>query len=201
MNYVAFDLETTGTNPDYHRIIEIGAVRFEHFEPVDSFNQLIDPQTAIPPDAQRVNGISQDMVAGQPVIEKALGPFADFCKDLPLVAHNARFDFKFMYNAVKMYESRAPSGRVVDTLGLAKKVVPGLNNYRLASLIEHFRIECGVFHRASEDAEYCGKLFACLVQGLQRADHPTDLDTLIELSGRKDMVFPQFSRMEQLGLF
>jgi len=201
MNYVAFDLETTGIDPDSHRIIEIGAVRFEDFEPVAQFNELVDPEMDIPPDAERVNGISQEMVTGKPVIKDLLAPFADFCGDFPLVAHNARFDFRFMLNAIKQHSSRAPTGRVVDTFSLAKRVLPGIHNYKLETLIRHYGIEAGTFHRAAEDAEYCGKVFAELVQGLKAGGHPTDLDSLIELTDRKEMVFPRHSGMEQLGLF
>ena len=201
MNYVAFDLETTGIDADFHRIIEIGAVRFEHYEPVAQFNELIDPQTAIPPDAERVNGISQEMVAGKPLIKDVLAPFADFCGSDPLVAHNAKFDFKFMLNAIKMHSSRAPKGQVVDTFTLAKRVLPGLHNYKLETLIRHYGIPSGTFHRAAEDAEYCGKVFAEMVQALDAGGHPIDLASIIELTDRKEMIFPQNSGMEQLGLF
>lgn len=201
MKYVAFDLETTGTDPEYHRIIEIGAVRFEQFKPVASFNELVDPKTAIPAGAQRVNGISQDMVEGKPEIKAVLGPLADFCGDDPLVAHNARFDYKFLLTAVKMFEAPAPSGQVVDTFALAKKTVPGLHNYKLETLIRHFGIPSGTFHRAAEDAEYCGFVFAEIVTALQRAGEETSLEHLIQLTELSKMVFPQYSRMEQLGLF
>lgn len=201
MDYVAFDLETTGIDPDFHRIIEIGAVRFKHFEPVAQYNQLVNPEMAIPPDAQQVHGISQEMVADKPVIKQVLGTFADFCDDSPLVAHNARFDFRFMLAAVKMHSSRAPSGRVIDTFSLAKRVLPGVHNYKLETLIRHYGIESGTFHRAAEDAEYCGRVFAELVKALQGGGHPCDLDSLIELTDKKEMVFPQYSGMEQLGLF
>lgn len=201
MNYVAFDLETTGIDADFHRIIEIGAVRFENFEPVAQYNQLVNPEMAIPPDAQRVNGISQEMVADQPVIKEVLGAFADFCSDSPLVAHNAPFDFRFMLAAVNMHSSRAPTGRVIDTFSLAKRVLPGMHNYKLETLIHHYGIPAGTFHRAAEDAEYCGKVFAELLKALQAGGHPSDLDSIIELTDRKEMVFPRHSGLEQLGLF
>jgi DNA polymerase III epsilon subunit family exonuclease len=100
MDFIAFDLETTGTHPQEDEIVEIGAVRFVGLQAQEGFGKLINPGIVIPPDAQAVNGISDEMVAGKPKIEEVLGDFADFCGDLPLVAHNAPFDYKFLSAAI-----------------------------------------------------------------------------------------------------
>ena len=201
MNFIAFDTETTGINAENDQIIELGAVRFENFEPVEEFNELINPGIAIPYDATVVNGISNEMVADKPPVQDILGPFADFCGETPLIAHNAPFDFKFMLAAIKSHSAKAPKGRVVDSYMLAKKVVPGLPNYKLATLLHHFNINAGTLHRACEDASCTGKMYALIIQSLERGGHPTDLDSLVELTGRKEMVFPQISQDQQLGLF
>ena len=96
MKFVAFDLETTGTKPQKDMIVEVGAVLFDGSCAVRSYGSLINPGLPIPPDASAVNGITDEMVRGKPGIADILGEFADFCGDLPLVAHNAPFDFKFL---------------------------------------------------------------------------------------------------------
>ena len=45
---VAFDLETTGLSPRSDRILEIGAVRYDHaLRPIDELQVLVDPQMPI----------------------------------------------------------------------------------------------------------------------------------------------------------
>ena len=60
---------------------------------------------------------------------------------------------------IKKHETTAPRGLVLDTLPLARKVYPGLANYKLGTLVTHLGIPSGGFHRAEEDAAYCGQLF------------------------------------------
>ncbi|WP_372807814.1 PolC-type DNA polymerase III, partial [Pontiella sp.] len=112
-------------------IVEVGAVLFDGARPVKGFGSLVDPGIPIPPDASAVNGISDEMVRGKPKIADVLADFAEFCGDLPLVAHNAPFDYKFMLEDVKLHRSAAPKGVVLDTLPLARQLFPGLANYRL----------------------------------------------------------------------
>ena len=46
--YIAFDLETTGLNPDGDRITEISACRFVNGEFSEEFTSLINPGIPIP---------------------------------------------------------------------------------------------------------------------------------------------------------
>lgn len=202
MNFIAFDLETTGIQPKNDAIVEIGAVRFEEGEPVDTFCTLINPGRPIPPEASAVNGISDEMVADQPDVKTVLGDFADFCGDLPLVAHNAPFDYKFLLKAVETHHARAPQGAVLDSCALARVIFPGMINYKLGTLVAHFGFPSGTFHRAEVDSVYCGRLFARIVQSLERAGQSVTVPALYDLVKQPPMKFPQFeARPEQLGLF
>lgn len=191
MRFVAFDLETTGTKPAKDRIVEIGAVRFDGDQPVASYGTLVDPGIPIPAGASAVNGISDEMLRGQPRIESVLGGFADFCGNLPLVAHNAPFDFGFLLEAVKQHGGPAPGGVVLDSLALARRVFPGQPNYRLGSLVRHFGFSGGDFHRAEADSAYCGMLFARILQTLEARGTPCGVGDLLKLIGRRELRFPQ----------
>ena len=202
MEFVAFDLETTGTQPRTDAIIEIGAVRFRGAEPGEAFSVLVDPGRPIPPGASAVNGITDDMVAGQPGVQTVLGDLADFCGDLPLVAHNAPFDYKFLLAAVESHKARAPKGVVLDSCALARVVFPGMINYRLGTLVSHFSFPSGTFHRAEEDSVYCGRLFARIVEALEKGGQPATVPALLDLTRQAPMKFPQYAAQpEQLGLF
>lgn len=203
MDFVAFDLETTGTQPLEDGIVEIGAVTFIDGSPQKDFCTLVNPGMIIPEDAIRVHGISNEEVKAQPRIQDVMGDFTDYCGNLPLVAHNAKFDFKFLETAVKREKCQAPSGQVLDTYGLAKKVFPGMLNYRLETLTKHFDFPNTVFHRASEDAEYCGKVFLRILETLEKNDISIEIPSLVQLGDMKTMVLPQYAAPEgeQLGLF
>ncbi len=202
MKFVAFDLETTGIKPREDRIVEIGAVLFDGSCAVTGYGTLVDPGIPISPDASAVNGITDEMVKGKPRIADVLGGFADFCGDLPLVAHNAPFDFKFLLEDINLLRAVAPKGVILDSLPLSRKVFPGLPNYRLGTLVRHFGFPSGTFHRAEEDSAYCGLLFDKILQTLEMRCEPCSEADLVRMIGKGEMRFPHYApQSDQLDLF
>lgn len=194
MRFIAFDLETTGTVPGVDQIVEIGAVRFNNGVVESVFSTLVDPRKSIPPGASAVNGITDDMVSGKPLIEDLLGSFAEFCEDLPMVAHNAPFDAQFLISDIKKHESAAPRGIILDTLPIARKVFPGLANYKLGTLVQHLKINSTGFHRAEEDATYCGQVYIEMLKRISVAGKAPEIENLVALTGKPEMRFPQIVR-------
>jgi len=202
MRFIAFDLETTGTVPGVDQIVEIGAVRFIDGQPEAVFSTLVDPRRPIPPGASAVNKIYDDMVKGKPTIDTLLGSFAEFCGDDLMIAHNAPFDSQFLIADIKRYESPAPKGLILDTLPIARKVFPGLPNYKLGTLVQHLKIPTSDFHRAEEDATYCGHLFAQMVKRISIGGQAPKVENLVALTGKPEMRFPQIVRQpKQMDLF
>ncbi|MCX7977785.1 MAG: 3'-5' exonuclease [Bdellovibrionaceae bacterium] len=202
MRFIAFDLETTGTVPGVDKIVEIGAVRFVNGEVDALFSTLVDPKQPIPPGASAVNGITDEMVVGKPSISDLLAPFAEFCGDDLLVAHNAQFDFQFLQEDIRRFESPAPRGLVLDTLPLSRKVFPGLPNYKLGTLVAHLKIPANGFHRAEGDATYCGQMFLEILKRVSVGGQPPKLENLITMTGKPELLFPQITRQpKQLDLF
>jgi DNA polymerase-3 subunit epsilon len=191
MRFIAFDLETTGFLPGVDRIVEIGAVRFVNGEVESVFSTLVDPQRPIPPGASAVNGISDEMVAGKPKIEDLLVPLAEFCGDDLMVAHNAAFDYQFLTAEFKRCEIATPRGLVLCTYLLAKKVFPGLANYKLSTMVQHLNIESTGFHRAEEDATYCAKVFLKTIEKMTGSHlNCPPLENLVAMTGKAEVRFP-----------
>ena len=161
--YVTLDLETTGLEPKRDRIIEIGAVKVSNGVVTGEYTTLIDPQLEIPERISKLTGISNDMVQGKPLIQKVLGEFLEFCGDLPLLGHNILFDYSFVkHQAVNCgfeFEKEA-----VDTLKIARAVLPDLPSRSLQNLRQHFEIPQGDAHRALEDARTTYHLYERLFQ-------------------------------------
>lgn len=191
MRFIAFDLETTGIMPGVDRIVEIGAVRFVNGEVDAVFSTLVDPLIPIPAGASAVNGITDDMVAGKPRVEECLGGLTEFCADDVLVAHNAAFDTAFLLSDYKKYEVRTPRGLILDSYPMAKKIFPGLANYKLGTLVQHLQIDAQGFHRAEADATYCAKLMLKIIERVT-GSHMTwpPVPNLVALTGKPEIRFP-----------
>ncbi len=194
MRFIAFDVETTGTVPGVDQIIELGAVRFVDGEPEAVFSTLIDPLRPIPAAASAVNQITDDMVTGKPTIDSVLNPFSEFCGTDIIVAHNASFDAQFLSADIKKHESDSPQGTIIDTLAISRKVFPGLPNYKLGTLVQHLKIPTTDFHRAEEDATYCGRLFLNLIKRISVNGKPPAIENLIALTGKPELRFPKVDK-------
>ena len=187
MDFIALDLETTGTLPYVDRIVEVAAVLFKDQKVFKTYQTLVNPEVEISEEVTRINQITNEMVAFKPLIQDVLSDFSDFCKDYPLVAHNASFDFQFLRSSIEKYKTQAPTGIVLDTYQLAKKLLPGLPNYKLGSLVKYFKIKHGTLHRAEEDATCCGYLF----QKLLKKSNFQSAEQIVKFSGKEELKFPQ----------
>ena len=198
-DFISFDLETTGTLSYIDDIVEIGAISFEDGKVKDRFQSLISIDRPMPPEASRVNGITDKMLKGQPRIEEILPDFADFCGNHLIVAHNASFDYQFLLRAIQEHRTSAPTGFVIDTCQLSRKTFPRLLNYKLSTLCDYLKIKGNGFHRAESDAFYCGHLFLSI---LQKNSFSTDrIQDFTEFSGRSPLKFPDAHLDLQMDFF
>ena len=197
MDFISFDIETTGTLSHVDLIIEIAGVKFVNGQSKDVYKSFVQIDRKIPEEASRVNGITDDMLQDQPKIKQVLGEFTDFCGETLMVAHNAIFDFQFLARALQETKSPAPQGLVVDTYSLSRKVFPQVLNYKLATLCSHLKIKTGTFHRAEADALACGFLFKKILEKLEGKS----LKDVISFSGKKPLKFPRNVLDRQMSFF
>ncbi len=164
--YVVFDLETTGFSPERNKIIEIGAVKVENGVIVDKFSTFVNPKEPIPYHIEELTSIRDDMVMDAPEIDDILPQFMAFCQDAIMVAHNADFDMSFI---VKNCE-RAQIAReftVVDTVALARVLLPGLNRFKLDTVAKALGISLDNHHRAVDDAGCTAEIFVKFIEMLK----------------------------------
>ena len=163
--FTAFDIETTGLEPKRDRIVEFGALKFDRRGVMVRYSVLIDPGIPMPPEAGRVNGLTDDMLAGQPPIEEVLPDFLRFIKATVIVAHNASFDCGFVNeNLARLHRAGgvpfpALPNKIADTLLLARRFFTGRERYSLQSLASDLGIKAQAAHRALDDARLCMELF------------------------------------------
>ena len=162
--FVAFDTETTGLKADKAKLLEIGAVSFNKDGVIGTFEQLINPCCPIPPEAERVNHISQEMVQDAPLEEQVLPDFLSFIGNSVLIAHNAGFDLAFINTALQRAGYNRLRNYTTDTLQLARSVFPQLCSHTLQFLASYFKIEVHNAHRALDDAMVCKDFFIKCIQ-------------------------------------
>ena len=164
--YIIFDLETTGLSAATERIIEIGAVKVENGEILESFDLFVDPEKAITPEITRLTSITNEMVAGAPKEADALEQFFRFCDGCDiLVAHNADFDMGFLRAAIRRC-GREEDPVQIDTLVMARAMYPELKKHKLDTIAERLGVTQKHHHRADDDARVLAEIFLKMVQRL-----------------------------------
>jgi DNA polymerase III epsilon subunit family exonuclease len=159
--FVVFDLETTGLAAGRDQICEIGAVRVRGLELVDSFQSLVNPRVALPEPIARLTGLREQELRGAPSISSVLRRFLAFAGDELLVAHNARFDQRFLE---RQLGDRRLSEPPLCTAALARRLLEGrLRRVGLASLAHFFGVPTQPCHRALPDAEATAQVLVHLI--------------------------------------
>lgn len=182
MRQVVLDTETTGLEVSQgHRIIEIGCVEVLHRRTTDQqFHQFLNPERDIDAGAQEVHGISREFLTDKPKFASIADDFIEFVKDAELIIHNASFDVGFINAELKLAGHRITNindcCKVVDSLGMARKMHPGQKN-NLDALCKRYEIDNShrELHGALLDAQILADVYLALTGGqtmLSLADNP-----------------------------
>ncbi len=167
--YVVFDIETTGFSAEHDQIIEIGAVKVEKGQITERFSAFVNPRTPIPFEIEKLTGISDDMVLNEPDIAEVLPRFLKFCEGAVMVAHNADFDMSFIRKNSER-QSLPCAFTVVDTVSLARVLLPNLNRFKLDTVAKALNVSLENHHRAVDDAGCTAEIFVKFVQMLKDRD-------------------------------
>ncbi|MBL6989393.1 MAG: hypothetical protein ISR65_06430 [Bacteriovoracaceae bacterium] len=153
---VAFDLETTGLSSLVDKIVEIAAVKITPQNPHgEYFSYLINPGILIPQVTIDIHGITDEMVKDSPVIEDILDDFLGYVGNLPIVAHNARFDIGFLVFAIHQFQKELSHSKVYCSCQLARECLKKMPNFKLGTLVKNLDIPIENHHRALDDAIAC----------------------------------------------
>ena len=171
---IVLDTETTGFEPTAgHRLVEIACLEIEDFIPTGrSFHVYIDPCRDMPPDAERVHGLSSAFLKGKPRFEhpEVHEAFLEFVSDAPIIAHNAGFDRAFLNHELGVISREGlHESRWIDTLALARVRFPGMHN-SLDALCKRFKISLAdrEKHGALIDARLLAEVYLELKGGRER---------------------------------
>jgi DNA polymerase-3 subunit epsilon len=174
LRQIVLDTETTGLyakNGD--RVVEIGCVELVDRKPTGRrLHRYLNPERAVPVEAQRIHGLTDDFLADKPKFREVAAELADFIREAELVIHNAAFDMEFLdvefalLGETAMASARQLCASVVDTLKMARDMRPGKRNSLDALCIEY-----GVdnsnrqFHGALLDAQLLAEVYLAMTRG------------------------------------
>ncbi len=152
--YVVVDLETTGLSPEWDMIIEIGAIKVQNGKIIDNFQRLVYPGEKISSFIEQLTGITNEMLAGAPLINDVLPQFDEFVGNSIVVGHNVNFDVNFLYENYDYVLEKPFSNDFIDTMRISRKLYPELDHHRLIDIVEHLKITGSTMHRALSDCRY-----------------------------------------------
>lgn len=183
--YVIFDLETTGFNAGgADSIIEIGAVKLHQGNIIEKYDQLINPGRELPSRITELTGITDEMLKDKPDECTVVKEFMEWVGDLPMVAHNAKFDTSFMEMAHSKYNLGEFKNTVIDTLELSRTMDTAYARHSLSVLVKRYNVEFdeSSHHRGDYDAEATGLVFHKMLQKLDSLNFEkiSDLDKLVD---------------------
>ncbi|WP_187477367.1 PolC-type DNA polymerase III [Amniculibacterium sp. G2-70] len=160
--YSIIDIESNGAGFRKESIIEIAIYKYDGHQIVDQFISLVNPEADITPFVQRLTKISPNMVKTAPKFHEIAKRVVEITKGTTLVGHNIEFDYRMLKQSFERlgYPYKID---VLDTIPMAKKLIPNAESYSLGKLTKSLGIPLTEHHRAAGDARATLDLFKLLL--------------------------------------
>lgn len=187
LEYLVFDLETTGLSVNYHEIIEFGYVVIKNGAVVEQNTILIKPETPVTKHITELTSITNEMLADKPMLKDKINEIQAIIANRVLVAHNANFDIGFLKAAFKKFDFPVLENSVIDTLQLARVLKPELKYYRLGVVCRAFSVkyDSETAHRADYDANVLAQVFLKMLEKIKNDQNLLELTSFKELCEEK----------------
>lgn len=163
------DFETTGLSPAMgDRATEVAVVIVDNGKIVDRYQSLMNAGAHIPAFIEALTGISNTMIRKAPPAAEVMRALAEFVGDVPLVAHNASFDSRFL-DAEWLLINRQRQQEFACSMLLARRIYPAAPDHKLGSLVRHLELPSAArHHRALADAEMTAHLWVRMVSDIKQ---------------------------------
>jgi DNA polymerase-3 subunit epsilon len=161
------DFETTGLSPAMgDRATEVAVVIVAKGKIVDRYQSLMNAGAHIPAFIEALTGISNAMIRKAPPAAEVMNALAEFVGDVPLVAHNASFDSRFL-DAEWLRVERQRRQEFACSMLLARRIYPAAPDHKLGTLVRHLGLPSAArHHRALADAEMTAHLWVRMVSDI-----------------------------------
>jgi DNA polymerase-3 subunit epsilon len=152
-SFAVVDVETTGTSPRRgDRVIEIAVIGVDAAGVRTLYHSLVNPGLPVPRWVRALTGITDELLKERPAFAAIAADVVAALAGRVFVAHNARFDWAFVSHELKVARDLQLEGPRLCTVGLARRLVPGLKSRGLDGLTRFFGVDIHERHRAEGDA-------------------------------------------------
>ena len=157
-DFAAIDFETANECPS--SVCSVGVVIVRGGVITDTFYSLIHPE----PEyyqwfCRRVHGLGPEDTEDAPVFPYVWEQIEPLIGDLPLVAHNSRFDEGCLRAVFRVYQMDYPDYVFYDTLWASRRAFGhSLPNHQLQTVAAACGYELENHHHALADAEACARI-------------------------------------------
>ncbi len=199
LEFIVFDIETTGLKPSESQIIEIAASKIKAGKVVEKFHKFVKLYTrdSLDPFTVKLTSITDALLEEEGEnISDVMAEFNEFIDGAILVAQNAKFDMSFLIDYNLNANGSVFSPYHLDTIKLARKLRPNESSYKLAVLTDMFEVEydSNAHHRADYDVKITTEVF---LKQIKEASVRT-LGELLTFEGFKEMTNKQASFLDSL---
>ena len=157
--WVVLDVETSGLDPRRDRLLALAAIAVRvdwqggrlAIAPGDSFEVVLRQERASEKDNILLHGIGAQQQRSGAELQEALGAFAQFAADSPLLAFHCAFDEAIIARAFTGQALRPPANPWVDIAQLCAVTHEDVPARSLDEWLDHFGIACAVRHQAAAD--------------------------------------------------
>jgi len=168
IDFVVVDVEATAARGTPPRVIEIGACRVRAGEIIAEYETLLNPDLPLPRFIAELTGISSEMLASAPQFAEVAESWLSFAADSVIAAHNSNFDLTLLNQEInRVFPGSRMRNPELCTVQLARRTLPGLDNYNLDALADHFGFEIKQRHRAAGDARATARVLSGLMDELE----------------------------------
>jgi DNA polymerase III epsilon subunit-like protein len=193
--FLAVDVEGNGRQPP--GLVELAIVKVMggnvHMPPME---WMLRPTEPITWQAEHVHGISNRDVRDKPTLSEAHGDLELALGTEMIIGHHVAVDCRVLQTSLSKWVPNA----TLDTLKLAKTVVPGLECYSLSALVEELNLENmleGRPHRAAYDALAAAHIFVTLAKRFDDSGDLT-LDAILDICGSSNAKLNAINRQGSL---
>ena len=169
VEYLIFDLETTGLYPEFDDIIEFGGVVLKNGHIIDRKQFFIKPTVKLSQKITDITNITEQDLVNAIDQENGLKEIIKYCKNRVLIAHNGiNFDFSFLNTKLSQYNLPILTNCMIDSMVVSRSINSDFQYHSLEMITKKFKIgyDLNKAHRADYDAELLSKVWMIFINKL-----------------------------------
>lgn len=174
LRFAVVDVECTGSRAHGgDRVMEVAVIHVQDGGWSTAVDTLVNPQRPVAPFVQRLTGLSWELLHEAPTFGDVAERVREALADRIFVAHNSRFDFRFLSAELRRYGAQGLPGPHLCTVKLARRLLSHLPRRNLDALAWHYDVPIHGRHRAGGDARATAQVFLRLLTDARRRDLTT----------------------------